>query len=127
MPGIVQVRVIKAKDLNKKDPFTQNDAFVEIYLDDHHYKQKTTTIQSSLPEWNQTFTFNYEFPKQTVLNFHVKDKDLIGDDGIGKAKFDFKHLVGRINYPETRELTLKAHALDFTPNGYLTVEVTVKM
>ncbi|KAJ3203072.1 hypothetical protein HDU67_010398, partial [Dinochytrium kinnereticum] len=55
MPGVVQVRVIKAKDLTKKDFITQNDAFVELWLE-KNYKQRTSVIQSSLPEWNQTFT-----------------------------------------------------------------------
>ncbi|KAJ3106196.1 Cytosolic phospholipase A2 zeta [Phlyctochytrium planicorne] len=122
MVGVVQVRVLRAKDLTKKDFFTQNDAFVELWLN-KHYKQKTTVIQSSLPEWNQTFTLNYEHNEHTVY-FHVLDKDLMDTDGIGYANFDFNHLRGRPGQPETKELTLKAHALDFTPNGYLTVEVT---
>ncbi|KAJ3203074.1 hypothetical protein HDU67_010400 [Dinochytrium kinnereticum] len=124
MPGIVQVRVIKARQLNSKDTFTGNDAYVELWLNDDNYKQKTTTIQSKEPEWNQTFTFNYE--RTDDINFHVLDKDLMDTDGIGYAKFDFGHLTSRIGQSETKELALKAHALDLTPNGYLTVEVTVK-
>ncbi|KAJ3112028.1 hypothetical protein HDU96_005031 [Phlyctochytrium bullatum] len=121
--GIVEVVVLRAKDLNRKDTFTNNDAFVDIWLDDKAYKQKTKTVQSSTPEWNQTFTFNYD--RSHTLHFHVLDKDIADTDGIGAASFDFKHLVGT-GKTETKELTLKAHALDLTPNGYLTVAVTVK-
>ncbi|KAJ3113517.1 hypothetical protein HDU96_003299 [Phlyctochytrium bullatum] len=117
--GIVEVVVIKAKDLNRKDTFTNNDAFVDLWLDDKKYKQKTKVIQSSLPEWNQTFTFNYD--RSYTLNFHVLDKDLMD-----VTSFDFKHLLATPGRTETRELTLKAHMLDFTPNGYLTVAVTVR-
>ncbi|KAI8852956.1 C2 domain-containing protein [Chytridium lagenaria] len=124
MPGIVQVRVLRAKDLNKKDAFTNNDAFVDLWLNDKHYKQRTSIIQSATPEWNQTFTFNFE-RGQTTVNFHVLDKDIFDTDGIGYAKFDFSHLVARPRQPEARMLTLKAHMLDFTPNGYLFVEVMV--
>ncbi|KAJ3107936.1 hypothetical protein HDU96_007737 [Phlyctochytrium bullatum] len=125
MTGIVQVKVIKARNLNRKDTFTNNDAFVDIWLNDKQYKQRTRTVQSAEPVWDQTFTFNYE-KGQDDINFHVLDKDLMDTDGVGYAKFDFGHLISRINTPEVKELTLKAHALDLTPNGYLTVEVTVK-
>ncbi|KAI9359637.1 C2 domain-containing protein [Zopfochytrium polystomum] len=120
--GVVEVQVVKAKDLNRKDLVTNNDAFVELYTNDRNYKQRTKTVQSATPEWHQTFTLNYEH--EHVVHFHVLDKDVVGSDGIGYAKFDFKHLAhGR---PEATELTLYANPLDFTPNGYLTIIVTVK-
>ncbi|KAJ3203073.1 Cytosolic phospholipase A2 zeta [Dinochytrium kinnereticum] len=123
--GVVEIKVLRAKDLTRKDMISNNDAFVELWLNDKNYKQKTTTVQSSTPEWNQTFTFNYE-KGQDDINFHVLDKDLMDTDGIGYAKFDFGHLISKIGQSETKELTLKAHALDLTPNGYLTVQITVK-
>ncbi len=52
----LQVTVIEAKNLKKKDTLTENDPFVEIYLDDKNYKQKTKTKQNSkTPQWNQAF------------------------------------------------------------------------
>jgi len=51
----LQVTVIEAKNLKKKDKLSENDPFVEIYLDDKHAKQKTKTKQNSKnPKWNQT-------------------------------------------------------------------------
>ncbi|KAI9338112.1 hypothetical protein DFJ73DRAFT_604311, partial [Zopfochytrium polystomum] len=69
----------------------QNDAFVELWLSNKHYKQKTSVIQSKNPHWNQVFTFNYE-PNEHKVHFHVLDKDLVGTDGIGYAEIDFGHL-----------------------------------
>ncbi|KAJ3106197.1 hypothetical protein HDU97_006830 [Phlyctochytrium planicorne] len=105
-------------------PTANNDAFVELWLNDKNYKQKTTVVQSSTPEWNQTFTLNWDSKSHDTVHFHVLDKDLMDTDGIGYAKFDFGHLA--VGQSETKELTLKANAFDLTPNGYLTVTVTVK-
>ncbi|KAI9365384.1 C2 domain-containing protein [Zopfochytrium polystomum] len=118
--GIVEVQVVSARNLNRKDTFTNNDAFVELWLDDKHYKQKTSVVQSATPTWNQTFTFNYDHHHK--IHFHVLDKDLVGTDGIGFAEFDFGGLP--VGVQDTRELTLKASFLDLTPNGYLTIRVT---
>ena len=52
----LQVTVVEAKDLKKKDRFSDNDPFVELYLDDTSLKQKTTTKHNSKhPKWNQSF------------------------------------------------------------------------
>jgi Ca2+-dependent lipid-binding protein len=52
----LQVTVIEARNLKKKDTLTENDPFVEIYLDDKHLKQKTKTKQNcKTPHWNQSF------------------------------------------------------------------------
>ncbi len=52
----LQVTVIEARNLKKKDTLTENDPFVEIYLDDKHFKQKTNTKQNSKnPQWNEAF------------------------------------------------------------------------
>ncbi|KAJ3106192.1 hypothetical protein HDU97_006825 [Phlyctochytrium planicorne] len=124
MTGVVEVKVHSARNLNRKDLVTSNDAYVELWLNDKNYKQKTTTVQSATPSWEQTFTLNYD--NHDNIHFHVLDKDLLDTDGIGYAHFDFGHLRGRLGHSETTELTLKANALDLTPNGYLKVTVTVK-
>jgi Ca2+-dependent lipid-binding protein len=52
----LQVTVIEARNLKKKDTLTENDPFVELYLDDKNFKQKTKTIQNcKTPHWNQSF------------------------------------------------------------------------
>ncbi|KAI9323011.1 C2 domain-containing protein [Zopfochytrium polystomum] len=121
--GIVELTVIYARNLNKKDLFSENDACVEFYIDPHH-KQKTSVIESAVPIWNETFTLTYENEK--VIHFHVFDQDLGGaiKKGIGNAKLDFSHL--RRGHTEAHSLTLLASHLDLTPNGILDVAVTLK-
>ncbi|KAJ3401516.1 hypothetical protein HDV05_000395 [Chytridiales sp. JEL 0842] len=76
--------------------------------------------------WNQTFLFNYQRSGHSFeINLHVYDKDTVTKEGIGYGKFSFAHLVHMKQRPEQKEITLKAHALDFTANGYVTIEVTV--
>jgi Ca2+-dependent lipid-binding protein len=52
----LQVTVIEGKNLKKKDLFTENDPYVQIYLDDKHQKQKTKVKNNSKnPHWNESF------------------------------------------------------------------------
>ncbi|KAJ3112027.1 Phosphatidylglycerol/phosphatidylinositol transfer protein [Phlyctochytrium bullatum] len=125
----VQVRVVGARKLNKRDMLTSNDAYVEVWVGNASAKkQKTGVVMSNSPVWNETFTFDIT-DADSFLAFHVKDKDTNPnpDDGIGYAKFDFEHLKAKKRVSETKELTLKANllGLDLTPNGYLNVEVVV--
>jgi Ca2+-dependent lipid-binding protein len=54
--GQLEVKVIEGVNFKKKDLFTDNDAFVEIYLDDKNEKQKTKVeYNSKNPKWNQSF------------------------------------------------------------------------
>ncbi len=52
----LQVTVIEGKNLKKKDLFSENDPYVQIYLDDKHQKQKTKVKSNSKnPHWNESF------------------------------------------------------------------------
>ncbi|CAF4347533.1 unnamed protein product, partial [Rotaria magnacalcarata] len=56
----LQVTVVEAKNLTQKDTLSENDAFIQIYLDEKHSKQKTTVKQdSNNPIWNESFVFNH--------------------------------------------------------------------
>ena len=66
----LQVTVIEARNLKKKDLFTDNDAFAELYLDDKSHKQKTKVKQNSKnPQWNETFVL-YENLFYFLLNLN---------------------------------------------------------
>ncbi|OBZ91938.1 Synaptotagmin-5 [Choanephora cucurbitarum] len=92
-PGVLQVTVIEARNLHDEDLVGQNDAFVELYIDED-YKQKTSVVDNSNnPVWNETFTFNLEEGRDHKLHFNVIDKDLIGSDDIGEGKLDFKEAL----------------------------------
>ncbi|KAI8375009.1 C2 domain-containing protein, partial [Choanephora cucurbitarum] len=87
------LRLVEARNLHDEDLIGQNDAFVELYIDED-YKQKTSVVDNSNnPVWNETFTFNLEEGRDHKLYFNVIDKDLIGSDDIGEGKLDFKEAL----------------------------------
>ncbi len=52
----LQVTVVEARNLKQKDTFSENDAYVQIYLDDKKQKQKSKAKQNSNnPTWNESF------------------------------------------------------------------------
>jgi len=52
----LQVTVMEGRNLEKKDLFSDNDAFVQVYLDDEKQKQTTKVeYNSKAPKWNQMF------------------------------------------------------------------------
>lgn len=52
----IQVIVVEGRNLKKKDLFSDNDPFVELYLDEKSVKQKTKVERNSkTPQWNETF------------------------------------------------------------------------
>ncbi len=54
--------VVQGRNMKKKDLFSNNDAFVQIYLDDKSQKQKTRVEQNSkTPQWNQIFVLLEDF------------------------------------------------------------------
>ncbi|SAM04318.1 hypothetical protein [Absidia glauca] len=86
--GVLSVTIVEAKELHKED-LLKNDPFVEVFFDEK-YKQRTQEVKSSNePVWNETFTFNItEGSSDHKLRIKVLDKDTIGSDKIGEAKFD---------------------------------------
>lgn len=52
----LRVKIIEGKNLKKQDLFSENDAYVQLYLDDKKRKQKTTVkYDQKTPIWNETF------------------------------------------------------------------------
>ncbi len=65
----IQVTVIEATNLKKKDLLSNNDPFVELYFDDKTHKQKTKVIQNSKnPHWNETFVLYDNFCFYKISN-----------------------------------------------------------
>ncbi|KAI8852960.1 C2 domain-containing protein [Chytridium lagenaria] len=126
MPGTVQVRIVAAKNLNKKDLLTSNDAYCEYGLMMLQRSNQRVFVSSNSPLWNETFTLQYE-PNQKTITFRVLDKDPKGSDSIGWVQYDFEHLKAKKRISETQELSLKASltGFDLTSNGLLNIEVVV--
>ncbi|KAJ3226465.1 Cytosolic phospholipase A2 zeta [Chytriomyces hyalinus] len=120
MSHITQVKVIKANHLNKKDLISQDDVYIEMWIDHGLFgTQKTTRVTGSDPVFNQTFKFEHNTHE---LHLDVRDKDLVGSDGIGKAKVPLGDLP--IGHPVVKEFDIYASFVDFTSNGKVTLEIT---
>lgn len=52
----LQVTLVEARNLKQKDAMSENDPYVQIYLDDKKLKQTSKAKQNSNnPVWNQVF------------------------------------------------------------------------
>ncbi|KAJ3224204.1 hypothetical protein HDU81_008698 [Chytriomyces hyalinus] len=118
----VTVKIVKAHNLNKKDLITQNDVYIEIWADRGLFgKQKTTVVGGSDPVFNQSFSFDYD---NHELHLDVRDKDLIGSDGIGKATIKLDDNEFPVGKTVLKVVDIYAGMIDFTSNGKVSLEIT---
>ncbi|KAJ8661544.1 hypothetical protein O0I10_002811 [Lichtheimia ornata] len=91
--GKLVVTVVEAQDLKKEDVVSDNDVYVEAWLN-KNYKQKTGTMKNtSCPIWNETLVFPVEKgDKENKLYVRVLDKDVADSDKIGEGKLDFSNV-----------------------------------
>ena len=55
----LQVTVVEARNLKKKDRLSDNDPYVRLRLDDQREKQRTKTKNNDkTPYWNQIFVLS---------------------------------------------------------------------
>jgi Ca2+-dependent lipid-binding protein len=110
----LQIIVVEGRNLKKKDLFSDNDAFVQIYLDKKSEKNKTKVKHNStVPRWNQTFVFLVIFlfniikyficlviiyTDNDILHIDVYDEDTIKNDKIGSLIIDLHHLYHQSIY-----------------------------
>ncbi|CAO3609353.1 unnamed protein product [Cunninghamella blakesleeana] len=120
----VNVTIVSARELHRED-INNNDAFVEAWLDEH-YKQRTSVIKNaSLPEWNETLSFNVpEGSNDHKLYLKVLDKDTFSADKVGEGKLDIRPVLsGEVPVLE-EEVNLPAK-LGLTSHGKVLVRVSL--
>jgi len=79
--GILEVTVLRAKNLLKMDVLGKADPYVKLQLVNALMSKKTQTKMNTLnPEWNETFKLLVQDPKSQSLELHVYDWDRIGTD-----------------------------------------------
>ncbi|CAF0809069.1 unnamed protein product [Didymodactylos carnosus] len=106
MPQL-EVKIIEARNLKQQDTFSNNDAFVEAYLDPH-YKQKTKTKKNTnKPQWNETLVFNHQYGQDTLF-LDVYDEDLVKNDVIGKITINLKSIYEKGHLDEWIKLPSKS-------------------
>ncbi|KAL3634342.1 Synaptotagmin-2 [Castilleja foliolosa] len=130
--GILNVIVLRATKLKKKDLLGASDPYVELKLvDDKLTAKKTTVKHSNLnPEWNEEFSLVVKDPQTQVLSLHVFDWEQVGShDKMGLNVVQLNGLTPE--EPKTLTLDLLKNLNPDDPQneksrGQLVVEVTYK-
>lgn len=73
--GILNVKVVRAMKLKKKDLLGASDPYVKLKLSEDKLPSKKTTVRHKNlnPEWNEEFTFAVKDPECQVLDISVYD------------------------------------------------------
>ncbi|XVE69710.1 hypothetical protein DITRI_Ditri10aG0012700 [Diplodiscus trichospermus] len=130
--GILDVKVLRAMKLKKKDLLGKSDPYVKLKLTEEKLTAKKTTVKHSNlnPEWNEEFNFVVKDPSTQALEIHVYDWEQVGThDRMGMNVVPLKDLTP----DEPKVLTLDL-LKNMDPNdpqneksrGQLVVEVLYK-
>ena len=73
--GILNVKVVRAMKLKKKDLLGASDPYVKLKLTEDKMPSKKTTVKHKNlnPEWNEDFNLTVKDPESQVLEFQVYD------------------------------------------------------
>lgn len=73
--GILNVNVVRAYKLKKKDLLGKSDPYVKLKLSDDNLPSKKTTVKRSNlnPEWNEEFKLVVKEPESQALELSVYD------------------------------------------------------
>ncbi|KAL2650353.1 hypothetical protein R1flu_018481 [Riccia fluitans] len=130
--GLLNVKVVKAKDLKKKDFMGKSDPYVKLHLGEgHHFAKVTRTMKNNLnPEWNESFKLIVHDPQTQNLELHVYDWEKVGShEKIGMQVIPLKDLVPEETVTKTLDLVKNMDPNDAAnqkPRGSLTVELNYK-
>ncbi|XP_031476150.1 synaptotagmin-2-like [Nymphaea colorata] len=78
--AILQVKVVRATKLKKKDLLGKSDPYVKLKLTEDKLPSKKTTVKHTNlnPEWNEEFNFIVKDPESQALEFTVYDWEQVG-------------------------------------------------
>jgi Ca2+-dependent lipid-binding protein len=130
--GIVEVKVIRAKNLSKKDFMGKSDPYVKIQLVNTVFSKTTRTKLSTLnPEWNETFKLLVQDPKSQSLELQVFDWEKIGaHEKMGMQIVPLKDLVEdqpkMYTVPLVKNMDPNDEANTRKSRGEITFEMTFK-
>ncbi|KAJ8513338.1 hypothetical protein OPV22_003772 [Ensete ventricosum] len=103
--GILNVVVVRAYKLKKKDLLGKSDPYVKLKLTDDNLPSKKTTVKRSNlnPEWNEEFKLVVKDPESQALELSVYDWEQVGKhEKMGMNAIPLKDLIPE----ETKSLTL---------------------
>ncbi|XP_077178883.1 cytosolic phospholipase A2 epsilon-like isoform X2 [Paroedura picta] len=124
---LLTVKVIKARNVQKADPFTESDCYVTVSLPTASSEQaRTATVHNTKdPVWNQSFCYRIDSRIKNVLQLKICDEDTFTkDDELYTVLFDVAKLqpgkTSRVTFklnPQTWEELEVEFALQYIP-GY---------
>ncbi|KAI9123387.1 hypothetical protein K1719_004687 [Acacia pycnantha] len=103
--GILNVKVVRAMKLKKKDLLGASDPYVKLKLTEDKLPSKKTTVKHKNlnPEWNEDFNLVVKDPESQALEFYVYDWEQVGKhDKMGMNVIPLKELTP----DEPKEFTL---------------------
>lgn len=103
--GILNVKVVRAVKLEKKDIMGSSDPYVKLKLTDDKLPMKKTTVKHKNlnPDWNEEFSFVVKDPEIQALEIKVYDWEKVGNhDKMGVNVVPLKELTPE----EPRVMTL---------------------
>ncbi|KAL4310998.1 hypothetical protein GQ457_01G000550 [Hibiscus cannabinus] len=130
--GILNVKVIRAMQLIKKDLLGSSDPYVKIKLTESKLPAKKTTVKMKNlnPEWNEEFNVTVKDPQTQVLKLQVIDWEKLGKhDKMGMNEVPLKDLTPEEPKVLTLELLKNMNAEESENEkslGQLVVELTYK-
>lgn len=73
--GILNVKILRAMKLKKKDLLGASDPYVKIKLTEDKLRSKKTAVKHKNlnPEWNEEFNLVVKDPQSQALELHVYD------------------------------------------------------
>jgi len=90
-PGFLLVHLLKGVNLISADINGSSDPYVAISVGNSTIRSRI--VEKSLnPEWNETISFVVPKGTSRKIVFKVMDKDIITDDFLGDAQYDFSSL-----------------------------------
>ncbi|KAF9684485.1 hypothetical protein SADUNF_Sadunf04G0123100 [Salix dunnii] len=130
--GILNVKVLKAMKLKKKDLLGASDPYVKLKLTEDKLPAKKTTVKHKNlnPEWNEEFNVVIKDPESQALELRVYDWEQVGKhDKMGMNVVPLKELI-----PEEPKIMTLELLKNMDPNdpqneksrGQLMVELTYK-
>lgn len=130
--GILNVKVVRAMKLKKKDLLGASDPYVKLKLTDDKLPSKKTTVKHKNlnPEWNEEFNLVVKDPESQVLEIDVYDWEQVGKhDKMGMNLIPVKDLEPEQLKEMTLELLKNANPNDVQnekSRGQIVLEVMYK-
>ncbi|XP_040825623.1 cytosolic phospholipase A2 zeta-like isoform X3 [Ochotona curzoniae] len=90
----LQVKVLKARNIQGTDPLSKADCYVKLWLPTASPcpAQTRMVANCSDPEWNETFHYQLHGAVKNVLELTLCDKDVLISDTLSQLLFDLSSL-----------------------------------